>query len=256
MMQLLKKSYTLTLLLAVLFFLSVLVTSYHLYFLRYNVTVLMQGSAAVIPLYTWFTVTVSLAGIAILLSFVNRKELIIYRNRREETSRKETPQPQAAGAEISLGTLQQRLTEVPDDERGFSSALHAICETFEACQGALYLVNHTHDEKMILLKAGYALPDDAERFQSKHISDGLIGQVAANGQAMYLDDIPDGYISVTSGLGKSSARYLLILPVKTKEGITGVVELASFHPSSNEKKLLAQQAVALLAEKLLNPVAL
>jgi hypothetical protein len=256
MMQVLKKSYTLTLLLAVLFFFSVLVTGYHLYSLRYNVTVLMQGSTAIIPLYSWFTVTVSIGSITILLSFVNRKEVIIYRNRREQTSTKETRQPEVTGTEISREALKLRLTEVPDDERGFNSAFHVICETFEACQGALYFIDNTQGEKMISLKAGYALPADAERFQSKHISDGLVGQVAANGQAIYLDDIPEGYIPVTSGLGKTSAKYLLIVPVAIEERITAVVELASFNPISNEKKLLVQQAGALLLEKLLNPVAL
>lgn len=53
-------------------------------------------------------------------------------------------------------------------------------------------------------------------------------QAAANGKTLYVDDIPEGYIYVISGLGSASPKYLLIVPFKKQEQVIGMLEIASF----------------------------
>jgi putative methionine-R-sulfoxide reductase with GAF domain len=72
----------------------------------------------------------------------------------------------------------------------------------------------------------YALTDrKPEPFK---IGEGLAGQVAENKSAMTLYDVPEHYFTVSSGLGSSQPRFLLIVPVLFNEESIAVLELASF----------------------------
>jgi hypothetical protein len=61
--------------------------------------------------------------------------------------------------------------------------------------------------------------------------DTLPGQVAKNKVPLLLDSVPEGYITVMSGLGKSNPTNLLIVPVIDQKGsCIGIIEVASFKP--------------------------
>jgi hypothetical protein len=58
--------------------------------------------------------------------------------------------------------------------------------------------------------------------------EGLCGQVAESKAVMTVYDIPENYFNISSGLGESKPRYLLMIPVVHKEECVAVVELAAF----------------------------
>ena len=59
------------------------------------------------------------------------------------------------------------------------------------------------------LKAGYALSIGESTVIKYEFGEGLIGQSAASGNTLYVDDVPEGYIKIVSGLGSASPKYLL-----------------------------------------------
>jgi PAS domain S-box-containing protein len=100
----------------------------------------------------------------------------------------------------------------------------------QANQGGLYIVDDVNesDEPTMSLKACYAW--DKKKFLNQKVykGEGLAGQAWQEGDTIYLTDIPQSYIRITSGLGDSNPTSVLIVPLKVNDQIFGVVEIASF----------------------------
>jgi hypothetical protein len=56
---------------------------------------------------------------------------------------------------------------------------------------------------------------------------------------MTIHDIPESYFNISSGLGNSKPRFLLLIPVLFKEECIAVIELATFKkPDDNTGRVL------------------
>lgn len=97
-------------------------------------------------------------------------------------------------------------------------------------QGAIYIVDdeQTGEEATMSMKACYAW--DKKKFLNHkiHRGEGLAGQAWQEGDLIYLTEVPQNYIRITSGLGDANPTSVLIVPLKLNEQIFGVVEIASF----------------------------
>ena len=97
-------------------------------------------------------------------------------------------------------------------------------------QGAIYIVDdeQSGEEPTMSMKACYAW--DKKKFLNHkiHKGEGLAGQAWQEGDSIYLTEVPQNYIRITSGLGDANPTSILIVPLKLNEQIFGVVEIASF----------------------------
>jgi putative methionine-R-sulfoxide reductase with GAF domain len=73
--------------------------------------------------------------------------------------------------------------------------------------------------------------------------EGLAGQVAKEGRKINIDNVPEGYITIISGLGAASPNHLLIYPVMQDDQVAAVVEKASFKPISEEDERLVAEVL-------------
>ncbi len=99
-----------------------------------------------------------------------------------------------------------------------------------ANQGGIFLYNdEVHNDVHLELMSAFAF--DRKKYLKKRIEigEGLTGTCALEKQTIFLTDIPDNYIEITSGLGDAPPRSILIVPMKTEEAIFGIIELASFN---------------------------
>lgn len=96
----------------------------------------------------------------------------------------------------------------------------------KAVQGALYVYN---EETTTLVNfASYAFNRKKYLNQEFRIGQGLIGQCAYEMDIIYRTEIPDDYMTITSGiLGDRKPQSVLIVPLITDEKLQGVIEFAS-----------------------------
>ncbi|WP_051114711.1 HAMP domain-containing protein [Actinokineospora enzanensis] len=57
----------------------------------------------------------------------------------------------------------------------------------------------------------------------------LVGQAARSRRTIAVDDLPPGYVRISSGLGGVDAGALVVLPILVEDQVLGVIELASVH---------------------------
>ena len=109
----------------------------------------------------------------------------------------------------------------------YYSIISFLVKYTRANQGGIFLVNE--NDQTLELKACYAY--EKRKIISKTISvdEGLLGQCFKEKGTIHLTDIPQHYITITSGLGGSNPRSILIVPLKTADAIFGVMEIASFN---------------------------
>ncbi|MDO1450364.1 GAF domain-containing protein [Rhodocytophaga aerolata] len=102
-----------------------------------------------------------------------------------------------------------------------------IVKYLQVNQGGLFVVEGDEDPQLVL-KGCYAFDRIKHQQKSFKIGEGLLGQVLLEKDSLYLTDLPQNYIQITSGLGKANPTCLLIVALKNNEQLIGAIELASF----------------------------
>ncbi len=101
-----------------------------------------------------------------------------------------------------------------------------------AHHGAFFIADSEGDAPILKLIASYAYrarKHVANRFSP---GEGLVGQAMLEKQPILLQNVPDDYIQITSGLGEAPPRNIIVLPILFEGDVKAVIELASFLPFS------------------------
>src|SRR4051812_20262219 len=93
--------------------------------------------------------------------------------------------------------------------------------------GAFYLAEDTVRGPELRLVGSYGYPDDEERPTRIPVGRSLVGQAARNLRTVTVDELPAGYVTISSGLGHAEPTALVVLPIVVEEQVLGVIELAS-----------------------------
>jgi putative methionine-R-sulfoxide reductase with GAF domain len=170
----------------------------------------------------------------------------------EEQSAKEVKQDieKQNSLEKRIREVEKKVKQVKGFEKRAGKYISAVSEQLEASQGLLYLTKKDKEGRYAEMISGYAFTlAESEKIRYE-FGDGLVGQVAKDGKAMNICDIPEGYIKIISGLGSSSPTHLLIIPIKHGDEVVAVVELASFKAFTEENVTLVNRAFTLLEKEM------
>lgn len=102
-------------------------------------------------------------------------------------------------------------------------------KNLEIVQGALYF-NDPETQNTYKLVAQYATVNKGPEKLTE--GEGLVGQAIKDRKNMIINEVPENYL-VESGLGKSVAGQIIILPLVTENKVVAALELASFKPLDN-----------------------
>ncbi len=107
--------------------------------------------------------------------------------------------------------------------------LSNLVRYLNANQGQMFILNDDDEyNKHLELIAYYAYERKKYERIDLDADSGLIGQAYKEKETIYLTDVPQDFVRVTSGLGESTPTSLLIVPLKVNDEVYGILEIASF----------------------------
>ena len=156
---------------------------------------------------------------------------------------------------ISLLTMRKNLIQVGEEEKkrnwstvglaNFGDILRANNDSLEtlsnniisnlvkylnANQGGLFVVNDNDvNDTYLELLACYAWNKKKYLHMRIERGEGLVGQAWQENDTLYITDVPEDFVKITSGLGGANPNSFLIVPLKVNEETFGVIEIASFN---------------------------
>jgi PAS domain S-box-containing protein len=160
-------------------------------------------------------------------SLINLRNNLKNNNQIEEKRRKEDDQRNWVAE--GMAKFSEILRNNNDNIQNLSySIIHNLVKYLQANQGGFFILQDEGNVKFFEMTACYAY--DRKKFSNKRIEwgDGLIGTCALEKGTIYLTNIPNDYVYITSGLGKATPKSLLIVPLIINDQIHGILEIASF----------------------------
>ncbi|PWJ36176.1 PAS domain S-box protein [Sediminitomix flava] len=149
------------------------------------------------------------------------------------------------GFSLISDILNKNSTEVDQLTYDF---IRFLCNYCNLNQGIVF-INTSHNSDIELTFSScyaYGSQKSFERYELK--KEGLIAQVIKEKSPLYLEEIPENYIGITSGLGAAPPRSIMICPLYYNEDFYGTIEVASFSPLNQGYQDFIKNA----AEKLSN----
>lgn len=111
----------------------------------------------------------------------------------------------------------------------YDDLISGLVRYLSANQGALFVLTEEEKEEAYLkLVTCFAYERKKHLEQRVIIGQGLVGQAYLEKEPILLKEVPSDYVRITSGLGKSTPRFLVIVPLKVNGRIEGILEMASF----------------------------
>ncbi|MFF4152398.1 HAMP domain-containing protein [Streptomyces sp. NPDC001651] len=93
--------------------------------------------------------------------------------------------------------------------------------------GAFYAAEDTDRGPELRLVGSYGYPDATDRPERIRVGRSLLGQAARNRRTVSVEELPADYVTISSGLGRTVPRALVVLPIVVEDQVLGVIELAS-----------------------------
>jgi signal transduction histidine kinase/CheY-like chemotaxis protein/CHASE3 domain sensor protein len=94
--------------------------------------------------------------------------------------------------------------------------------------------------------AAYAIPAN-DSVAIVRPGDGLLGQAAKDKRALRVRDVPDGYLPISSAIGKGTPNELVVVPASIDGVVQAVVELGFFSATGADQRELLSRVVESIA---------
>jgi PAS domain-containing protein/HAMP domain-containing protein len=124
--------------------------------------------------------------------------------------------------------------------------LSELINYIDANQGALFILNQEEGEKYLEKIAAVAYGRNKLAGDRIEIGKDIVGRCAYEKKSIYMTNVPEDYIKITSGLGFATPKIIFLAPIKKDNEVLGVIEMASF----NEISVHTQSFIERIAENM------
>jgi PAS domain S-box-containing protein len=127
------------------------------------------------------------------------------------------------------------------------------CEKIDAVQGAFYSIQQEVNRPLLTITSSYAYNRKKYLKKSFEFGEGLVGQSAIEKEIIYRTEIPEDYVSITSGiLGEQQPNSILIVPLITNDNVYGVLEFCSLQSFTSGQLKFMQEVSEIIARTIFN----
>ncbi|MFB9470270.1 response regulator [Nonomuraea salmonea] len=120
-----------------------------------------------------------------------------------------------------------RMSGLMQGHRDLTTVAELVMNELAPLVSAQYGAFFSAEDSELKLISGYGYPVDPERPTRFRLGEALVGQAARSRRTIAMTDLPPGYITIASGLGRTDPSSVIVLPIVVEEQVLGVIELAS-----------------------------
>jgi len=131
-----------------------------------------------------------------------------------------------------LAKFGEILRDNNDNMKKFSyNIIKNLVKYVDVAQGAFFIINDENEKEIYYdLYATIAFGRKKNIKKQVLMGEELIGRAAQEQKTLYLTNVPDDFISITTGISTDkSPRNVLIVPLNLNDYIYGIIELVSFN---------------------------
>jgi len=148
--------------------------------------------------------------------------------------------------------LKTNVTEITKNLNGLNDLeslsktyLSMIAPLLEVCHAVFYIKdeNDIGEKPVYKLLASYAFIERKHPDNKFGLGEGLVGQAALEKTPILLTNVPPDYVQAVSGLGEAAPLNVFVLPVRYKDQVNAVVEIASFQQFTAIQKALLEDTM-------------
>ncbi|MDY0280066.1 MAG: PAS domain S-box protein [Salinivirgaceae bacterium] len=159
-------------------------------------------------------------------SLLDMRDSLVRAN--QERERRKLEESQKNWSSQGLNIFAVLLRQNNDDLHKLSQQIIIeLVDYVDVQYGAVYLVNQSDDERFLELYASCGFIADRIEQTEVYAGDGVVGRCLVEKSRIYIDDVPKEYSKISSGLGKSIPKSILVIPLIVNEEIIGVIEVGS-----------------------------
>ncbi len=111
-----------------------------------------------------------------------------------------------------------------------NAMLKNLIQYLNVSQGCVMLHKRNNDTQEEYFEIDSWFAYDRERLMKKTftLTEGLVGACYLERQYIYITEIPDGYLRLSSGMGEDKPKALLLVPIMMDTDVLGIIEIGSF----------------------------
>jgi len=161
-------------------------------------------------------------------SLINMRQSLISAQQHEELRKKEGEKNQwiTQGIAKFSELLRKESLKINNLSKLF---IQNLVDYMGAVQGGLFIINEENQDDVFYELTGAVAYDRLKLIKKEfRTGESLVGRCIFEKKSIYMTEVPEHYVSITSGLGTANPRCVLLAPAIFNDKVYAVIELASF----------------------------